>query len=117
MKGLIVPKNSTRTSSTSIARNASIMYLELKEILIPVPSNLDVFTFSFTVPISGDVDDNSTVLSVADNLITLFPPSRANNDARSMAWKKSPLLIESAVSEISGIISMYLDNFLQANEK
>ena len=85
MNGFIVPKNSISTSSLSMAFNASIMYLELNEIFKFPPSTLVAFTSSLTVPISGDVEDNSTTSFPVLNLMTLFPPSRANNDARSIA--------------------------------
>lgn len=85
INGFIVPKNSTSTSSLSIAFNASIIYFELNEIFKLPPSTSVAVTSSFTVPISGDVDDNSTTSFPVLNLITLFPPSRASNDARSIA--------------------------------
>ena len=61
------------------------MYLELKEIFKLPPSTLLVSTSSFTVPISGEVDDNSTNSLPVLNLITLLPPSLANKEARSIA--------------------------------
>ena len=61
------------------------MYLELNEIFNDSPSTLSVDTSSLTVPISGEVDDNSTLSTSVDNLMTLLPPSRANSDARSIA--------------------------------
>ena len=59
------------------AFRASIMYLELNEIFKFPPSTSFAVTSSFTVPISGDVEDNSTNSFPVLNLITLFPPSRA----------------------------------------
>ena len=85
INGFIVPKNSTSTSSLSMAFKASIIYFELNEIFRLPPSTLLALTSSFTVPISGDVEDNSTSSLPVLNLMTLLPPSRANNDARSMA--------------------------------
>ncbi len=44
-----------------MALSASIIYFELKEIFRLPPSTLLALTSSFTVPISGDVEDNSTI--------------------------------------------------------
>ena len=68
-----------------MAFKASIMYFELKEIFKFPPSTSLALTSSLTVPISGEVDESSTTSLPVLNLITLFPPSRANKDARSIA--------------------------------